>query len=116
MRIQTKTINRLNYFPLLEPDALTRMLEHDEISRCCSSSGCLHDQVSTVMIFEELGMSDAAIAHLQSVKAALIANGENPFCRAMGWNLNRLAAGFCFFLNSLMYFRFFLGFISIQNG
>lgn len=70
----------------------TRMLEHDEISRCCSSSGCLHDQVSTVMIFEELGMSDAAIAHLQSVKAALIANGENPFCRAMGWDLNRLAA------------------------
>jgi hypothetical protein len=74
------------------PALATRMLVHDEIRNCCASDRCLHDQVSTVMIFQELNMTGAARAHLQAVKAAVGASSGNTTCRGMAWQLDRLVA------------------------
>lgn len=74
------------------PSLAARMLQHDEISSCCSSNSCLYDQVSTVLILQEIGMTDVATAHLQAAKAAMAANGDSAFCRAMVWQVNRLVA------------------------
>lgn len=74
------------------PRLAARMLMHANMKTCCSDDSCLYNQVTMAMIFKELQMTAKAFAHLDAAKAAVMANGANPWCRGMMWQLNRLVA------------------------